>query len=126
VGTGADVGPGATQPVETHQHFRTLARWRGRVTEVGEQTFRAMLKEMDRPLPEREVAIYVSEVSPADRPLLLEGAIFYWSIGYVDTLGGQRTRQSAIRFQRRPGWTAEDQRAAEQWAARMARLVRRV
>ena len=105
------------------QHFVPLCRWRGRVTEVGEETFRAIIREMDQPRPEEEAEIYLSEVGAADRPLLRAGAIFYWSIGYRDTLAGQRRRESVIKFQRRPGWTEEDLQQARRWATRMRRLV---
>jgi hypothetical protein len=115
------------QPVLGEQRFRPLARWRGRVSAVEGETFWAALEEMDRPdVRRRDVKMFRSDVGEADLDLLREGAVFYWSIGYLDTLGGQRTRQSTIKFQRRPGWTEEDQRAARQWAADMKKLVERV
>lgn len=114
------------EPGLSDRRFEALIRWRGRVIDVGTETFRAIVKDLDRPAPEEEVAIYLREVGEADRPLLHEGAVFYWHIGYEDTLGGQRTRASVIRFQRRPGWTDEDLREAQSWAARMRRLVQRV
>jgi len=39
------------------------------------------------------------EVSEEDRSLLVEGAVFYWSIGY-SRINGQVQKQSNIRFQR--------------------------
>ncbi|SRR6266542_1992926 len=118
-------GASGGQPTTSNQHFKLRGHWRGRVVDVGNETFRAVLEDMRGNLPERLADIYVDEVAPADRQLLRDGATFYWSIGYVDTLGGQRTRQSEVRFQRRPSWTVDDRREAEGWAARMKRLVER-
>jgi hypothetical protein len=105
------------------EHLQVLGKWLGRVTDVGTDSFWAIISDQREPRPDEEVEIPIEELAPSDRPLLRAGTIFYWTIGYVDRLGGPRARQSLIRVQRRPGLTEEDLRAAHTWAQRMGRLI---
>jgi hypothetical protein len=82
---------------------RVLQGWVGIVNDVKGDRFSAVLADTtnSRNAPE-QVELDLEEVSESDRPLLTEGATFYWSIGYRDTPGGQRERISSLRFARQP------------------------
>jgi hypothetical protein len=81
---------------------RVLQRWTGRVEFVGAETFTAVITDtLDSTKPLEEVELSTGEVSPSDLPLLTEGSLFYWTIGYRDSPGGQRGRISELRFARR-------------------------
>jgi len=82
---------------------RVLQRWVGRVEQVKADRFVAVLDDATNPRnPVEQVEFDLNEVSDSDRPLVEQGAAFYWSIGYCDTPGGQRDRVSALRFVRQP------------------------
>jgi hypothetical protein len=88
---------------ESKGKFLALQRWTGRVERVGTNTFVAVLTDdIDSSNPIEEVEIDICEVSSSDRSLLVDGATFYWTIGYRDSTGGQRDRMSSIRFARQP------------------------
>ena len=89
--------------------FLALQRWEGVVLDVGQETFTARLADRTSPSrEEEEVEIPLDEVSRSDLNLLSPGAIFYWSIGYLDRPSGQRLRESVIRFRRLPAWSRHE------------------
>ncbi len=91
-------------PPRTSSNARFIVHesWEGVVEEVCATFFYAQLASLtQRGLRER-AEIYLSEVSPPDRELLQEGAVFYWSVGYEDSPAGTRARKSAVRFRRLP------------------------
>ena len=68
--------------------------------------------------------IYLEDLSPDDRPLVVPGARI--SIGPSATgtwLVAPRMRASLIKMQRLPGWTADDLREAQGWATRIQQLA---
>jgi hypothetical protein len=67
-------------------------------------TFIARVNDLVQKGVEEEVTLATDELSETDRGLVEPGAVFYWSIGYHDSLTGQRTRVSLIRFRRLPAW----------------------
>lgn len=80
-----------------------LQRWMGQVDCVESNSFHAFVRDLTNSRnPVELVEFDISEVSMSDRPLVSEGATFYWSIGYRDSAGGQRERISSIRFARQP------------------------
>lgn len=80
---------------------RVLQRWTGRVEEVRERSFVARLFDgQDFTAPVEEAEIDKDEIGPSDLLLLVPGAIFYWTLGYIDSSGGQRSRSSDLRFAR--------------------------
>ena len=80
---------------------RVLQRWTGRVEEVRERSFVARLFDgQNFTAPVEEAEIDKDEIGPSDLPLLVPGAIFYWTLGYIDSSGGQRSRSSDLRFAR--------------------------
>ena len=105
------------------EHFDIKGKWQGHVVSVDEETFTAIIKDDLEQSPEEQVEIYLEEISPDDRPLVVPGAHFYWAIGYRDVIGGPRMRASLIKMQRLPGWTADDLREAQGWATRIQQLA---
>ena len=88
---------------------RALQRWTGRVERVVGDRFVAVISDVTNPTnPAEEVELDIEEVSAADRPLIAEGAIFYWAIVYRDTKSGQRERIATIRLARQPKLRPED------------------
>lgn len=98
------------QPTDS---FIALQKWQGIVLRVTSTTFRARLIDQTRPNPEEEAEFSKDEISPDDLRLLEPGAIFYWSIGYLDKKSGQRIRESVILFRRLPAWTEKELKEAE-------------
>lgn len=96
--------PREVSPVVLSAKSRFLLHesWEGVVEEVFSTYFSAQIvSSLDSDRAEY-VEILVDEVSPADRPLLAEGSMFYWSIGYQESRDGQRTRSSILKFRRLP------------------------
>ena len=98
--------PAGTLPLE---RVRVLQQWEGVVTDVTNDSFFADLQDLsDSSHPLEVVEIPIDEVSEDDRPLLVEGAVFYWSIGHETSAGGTLRRMSEIRMRRMPRWTKRD------------------
>lgn len=104
----------ASQP-----RFVTLQKWECWVLEVEKGSFTARLVDQTNRGAEEEAEFSLEEVPLADLPLVKPGAVFYWNIGYSDSLSGQRTRVSIIRFRRLPVWRADELAAAKKEAARL-------
>lgn len=100
--------------------FELLRQWEGTVVEVEVDSFTVTLQELtDRSAPAEDAQLWLEDVSPGDRPLVVPGAVFYWSIGYEDTPRG-RERKSILRFRRLPGWSARALAAAKARAAQLS------
>ncbi|MEW6137075.1 MAG: hypothetical protein AB1733_02510 [Thermodesulfobacteriota bacterium] len=91
--------------------FNAVQKWEGFVIEVGPETFLARLVRIKGEGPDQEAEIYLDEVAEPDQELIQPGAVFYWSIGYLDRPSG-RMRSSIIRFRRQPAWTQRELEAA--------------
>lgn len=105
----------------TREHFRALQKWEGYVIEVREDTFLARLVPIRGEGSDQDAEIYIEEVEEADRPLIEPGAVFYWSIGYLDKPSG-RLRASIIRFRRLPAWTKRELESARAKVPELRRL----
>lgn len=89
--------------IEPRGRFRSLQQYEGVVLSVGEDSFWAKLTEKGSAGTEDEEGEFaIEEVSETDRHLITPGAVFYWHIGYHDSVSKQRTRQSVILFRRLP------------------------
>lgn len=97
--------------------FDALQKWEGRVIEVLESMFTAVVTDFDEPYNEEFVEFDIEEVSPGDRFLVESGSVFYWSIGYRTDPSGERSRSSVLVFRRLPSWTALDLVRAREDAA---------
>lgn len=103
--------------------FRMLANWIGRVQRVYDDTFVALVQDQLEDRPEEEAELLRDEVASVDQPLLVPGAVFYWSIGYRDRLAGPRIRESVIRFRRLPKPSSDDLAKAAEWARDILSLM---
>ncbi len=104
----------STSQVET---FKSLARWEGTVLAVEDDHMLARLIDLEGATADLEAEILLDEISPADLLRVEEGAIFYWTVGYLDTTGGQRKRESIIRFRSLPRWREKDIERSKKAAA---------
>jgi len=102
----------------TREQFRVLQKWEGYVIKVRRDTFLAKLVPIVGGGPDQEAEIYLEEVKKQDRALIEPGAVFYWSIGYLDKPSG-RHRTSLIRFRRLPRWTRHELEIADAEATRL-------
>jgi hypothetical protein len=103
-----------------------LQQWIGTVEAIEGKLFSATLQDATDPRnPIEEVELEQAELSPSDLPLLDIGATFYWSIGYLDSAGGQRQRVSTFRFARRPRLSSADLKYSYQLADRLAAFLDR-
>ena len=79
---------------------RIVQQWEGRVDVVSEEDFTAVLRDRHHPsISPEEVVLSMEDVDPADHPLVMPGAIFYWTIGYRE-IPRPREKFSRIRFRR--------------------------
>lgn len=74
-------------------------KWFGNVISIEEESFTALLEDLNRPGTKEIGQFDIYDISPDDKILLKKGAAFYWRIGYNDT-NGQRRKESVIKFQR--------------------------
>jgi hypothetical protein len=103
-------------PVDT---FVAIQNWQGTVVRILSDSFVGRLVNLSGDSPEEEAEFFVEDVAPGDMPLLQEGSVFYWSIGYRVTPYSQRFRSSTLRFRRLPTWTREDLENARESAAQL-------
>jgi len=107
-----------------HDSFEVLQKWEGVVTSVGTDSFVARLKDLSFYSDEDEEAEFpIEEISQADIALLAPGAVFYWCVGYWDTVIGQRRRASEIRFRRLPTWSKMQLQKARKEAEELSELL---
>lgn len=106
---------------QSREKFRTIQKWEGYVLEVFEETFLARLIRLEGEGPDQEAEIYLEDLDVPDRALVMPGAVFYWSIGYLDKPSG-RIRASILRFRRLPGWTKGEIEAAADAAKKLKAL----
>lgn len=108
----------ASQP-----RFISLQKWECAVEEIKEDSFVARLVDLTSHGPNEEAEFSFEEVPITDLPLLKRGAVFYWNIGYSDSISGQRTRVSVVRFRRLPVWKTEELDAAKREAVRLGEKI---
>ena len=105
----AEIPPVAIAPpyiVPLKGVFKLLNLWEGRITEVRDSEFDAIITDKTNPdFADELVTIDKSEITPDDFSMIKQGAVFYWSVGYSDYPGRGRARESKIRFRRLMGWT---------------------
>lgn len=78
---------------------KKIQNWKGVVIQISENSFKAKLEDLSAGGTYEIGEFDYDDVSPDDTPLLLIGAIFYWSVGhYMEN--GQSVKRSDIRFQR--------------------------
>ena len=103
--------------------FVPLQKWEGIVLQVLEDSFFARLVDLINGGMDEEAEFPIEEVSDADRSFIAPGAVFYWNVGYIDNVSGQRTRASVIRFRRLPVWRPEELEKAKLKACHLSDLL---
>ncbi len=89
------------------EFFRAIQKWEGYVTKVGKESFWARISTIIGEGSDQDVELDIQEIDSDDRELIEPGAVFYWSMGYLDRPSG-RLRASLIRFRRLPIWEEQD------------------
>ena len=107
-------------PPPAMNYFRSLQSWEGYVESVETDVFVARLVDQSWNDPDEIAEIYLSKVASSDRHLVTPGAVFYWSIGVSNTVSGDLSDQSSIRFRRVPRWAASDIEEAKRDARKLA------
>ena len=124
-GVNADYFMGKTPTLpEFEEFFKAIEKWEGYVVSVSKDSFVARITSTsgERNI-EQEAQILIEEITESDRSLIQPGAVFYWSIGYLDRRVGGRLTTSIIRFRRLPVWTNQDLRKARTRVAELKRLL---
>ena len=89
------------------EHSWSIQKWEGRVISLSGDTFKATLSSLVGDESDQEAEIYIEDVTPDERLYIEPGAVFYWSIGYLERPSGRR-RESILRFRRLPMWTSDE------------------
>lgn len=111
------------RPSALPYHFELRQQWEGVVTRIARDEFSVVLRDLTpSKAADLEAVLPLEEVSEEDLPLLKEGAVLYWTIGYEHTLTGQRKRVSIIRLRRLPAWTRKDIGRVKERAAELKKL----
>jgi hypothetical protein len=106
-----------TPPLDRLMSFVTEQRWQGHVTRVGDQTFHAMVYDTAKGSGEVEdVEIQKSAVAELMRPLIVEGGVFFWDIGFTVKPSGERNQQMIVSFPMIPTDSKKDRREAAERA----------
>lgn len=80
-----------------------LQQWECIVIETDQETVKVEMFDLtDETNPVEYAEIYWSEFNDYDKPLIEEGAVFYWSIGFIKKTWGQVRRFSETRLRRMP------------------------
>lgn len=94
--------------ISRKDYFVSLQKWEGSVIDIKDDLIIVDLIDLTEEGHKEKAEIPIEEISASDSELLKKGAIFYWNIGYRDTVSGQRERVSIIRFRRLPIWTEQE------------------
>ena len=92
----------------TSNIFKVQQKWQGTIIEIEGDTITAHIYDLlSDDSAREEITFDMMEVQEGDKSLVVQGAVFYWIIGYEDSKKGRR-RVAKLRFRRRIGWTSQD------------------
>lgn len=114
--------PVVMQAPEPRETFLVHQKWEGYVTQVEETRFWANLTVLKGEGPEQIAELEFDEIPRDDLHLIVPGAVFYWSMGYLRRRSGTIMRASQIRFRRLPPLTEDQIREIETKADRFGQL----
>jgi hypothetical protein len=106
-----NVTPVMVPPLQwTTERFQLLQLWLGVVQEVTDNGGLAvtLIDQTDHHYPDEEVTISLADIPEQDRPLIMQGAVLYWSISYREDQDQPRECVSRIRVRRLPTWSEGD------------------
>jgi hypothetical protein len=101
--------------------FQETASWEGVVTQRTDDGIIAKLTRRYQDFPAEEAMIPWLEIDEADRPLAIEGALFSWKVGYLES-NGTRLSVSRIEFRKIPNFSVRERTAAQVKAQEYAAL----
>lgn len=94
--------------VVKQNNFVSLQKWEGYVVNVVGSIINVRVIDLTNDGTEEFAELYFDDIPDDDKELVVTGAVFYWSIGYLNTISGQRIRSSIIKFRRLPQWTSSE------------------
>ncbi|MEZ5039529.1 MAG: hypothetical protein R2828_06545 [Saprospiraceae bacterium] len=86
----------------TRPKFQVLQKWEGVVEQFDGDIIQVKLTDLTNGGTDEEAELEIQDISKDDQPLVKEGAMFYWSIGYETQLDRQVKKASFIKFKRLP------------------------
>jgi hypothetical protein len=87
--------------------FKVLQQWECIVTAVQDDCVCCEMHDLSvESNPIEYAEVLVEEFSEYDRPILTEGSVFYWSVGYIQKANGQIRKSSELRVRRMPSLTS--------------------
>lgn len=93
----------------TNRPIAVAQQWEGIVSAIGDEDFTARLHDITNPANAAEEADFlIEDLNEYNMPLLKEGAVFRWIIGYRGGKTGTRSRVSQITFRQLPAWTESE------------------
>src|SRR5437762_9912251 len=69
---------------DKQKYFSKIQKWVGYVLEIHGNNIKAKLNDLNNPTTHEIAEFEMNEVPYEDRELVLKGAGFYWSLGYVN------------------------------------------
>lgn len=106
--------------------FVAEQEWEGEVVELCDDAFIARLHDLTCEQPRdifEEAEFSIRDISDYEIPLLKEGAIFRWSLGYYRTSTGGRSRGARLVFRRLPAWTPREIAQSQQEARKLMESI---
>jgi hypothetical protein len=105
------------RPFFGRRGFLPVYQWEGVVEEVNGEGFRARLRPLEGEPDPSQVEYadfdYMDLADDSDHELVVEGAVFYWTVGRSRNVVGTQTNTSLVRFRRLPPPSARQLREAE-------------
>lgn len=103
--------------------IKLLQQWECVVIEVQPDCVACEMHDLtDDSQPEEYAEVYLTEFSLFDRPLLQEGAVFYWSIGHEIKKTGNVRKYSELRVRRMPPLSKSKEREITKRAEHLKKL----
>jgi hypothetical protein len=104
--------------------LKLLQQWECVVSHVRDDCVECEMYDLtDESMPMEQAELYLEEFNHYDRPLLQEGAVFYWSIGHETSRTGQVRRYSDLRVRRMPPLSKLRKREISREAERISGLI---
>ncbi|MEI8371276.1 MAG: hypothetical protein WCJ35_00415 [Planctomycetota bacterium] len=105
-------------------HVKLLQQWECVVLRVHDDCVECEMHDLtDDSQPVECAELYLEEFNSFDKPLLCEGAVFYWSIGHEIKRTGQVRRYSELRVRRMPQLSSLKKREISERAKQLSELL---
>lgn len=103
---------------------KLLQQWECVITNVEGDCVECEMHDLRNTRQPVELAeVYIDEFSDFDKPLLQEGAVFYWSVGHSTSTSGQLQRYSELRVRRMPRLSKAQKKEIAQEAEHLHELL---